>query len=69
MASMSNSNLHTIEHFRRLRPEVQQDLAKKYDLYEPNEDPASVDANTLLLRAHQKGKLYDLGRDVQLAPQ
>ncbi len=61
------SEMHTIEHFRRLLPDVQQDLAARLGLIDEGDD--RIGYATYLLRAKQRGKMDELGEAVQLAPQ
>ena len=61
------SELHTIEHFRRLAPNVQHDLALRFGLVDNGDD--RVGYATYLLRAKMRGKMDQLAEAVQLAPQ
>ena len=65
---MPVNHFHTIAHFLHLAPEVQRDLAVRFDLLDP-ENRDRHQPNMWLLRAKETGKLWDLGEAVQLAPQ
>lgn len=65
-------DMFTIEHFRRLAPDVQRHLAEQHGLTEPDDDPDTPPATLAaryLLRARDRGKMDDLATAVQLAPQ